>query len=79
VFSALTAVANGFGSLFGYRLGLGIGESAAYPANAKVVSLWFRGRSARWLPASTTVTTGSGPVARGQPRGPRSSGKQPDG
>jgi ACS family glucarate transporter-like MFS transporter len=41
VFTALTAVATGFASLFGYRLGLGIGESAAYPANAKVVSLWF--------------------------------------
>jgi len=41
VFTALTAVANSFGSLFGYRLGLGVGESAAYPANAKVVSMWF--------------------------------------
>jgi len=41
VFTALTAVASGFVSLFGYRLGLGIGESAAYPANAKVVSQWF--------------------------------------
>jgi ACS family D-galactonate transporter-like MFS transporter len=41
VFTALTAVANSFGSLFGYRLGLGVGESAAYPANAKVVSVWF--------------------------------------
>ncbi len=41
VFTALTAVAGGFASLFGYRLGLGVGESAAYPANAKVVSQWF--------------------------------------
>src|SRR3954466_8243897 len=41
VFTALTAVANSFGSLFGYRLGPGGGESAAYPANAKVVSMWF--------------------------------------
>src|SRR3954468_12913778 len=41
VFTALTAVASGFVSLFGYRLGLGIGESAASPANAKVVSQWF--------------------------------------
>lgn len=41
VFTALSAVATGFGSLFGYRLGLGVGESAAYPANAKVVSRWF--------------------------------------
>jgi len=41
VFTALSAVASGFTSLFGYRLGLGVGESAAYPANAKVVSRWF--------------------------------------
>src|SRR3954447_6197828 len=41
VFTALTAVATSIGSLFGYRLGLGVGESAAYPANAKVVSMWF--------------------------------------
>jgi ACS family D-galactonate transporter-like MFS transporter len=41
VFTALTAVATGAASLFGFRLGLGIGESAAYPANAKVVSKWF--------------------------------------
>jgi ACS family D-galactonate transporter-like MFS transporter len=41
VFTALTAVASGAGSLFGFRLGLGVGESASYPASAKVVSLWF--------------------------------------
>ncbi len=41
VFTGLTAAATGFASLFGFRLGLGIGESAAYPANAKVTSLWF--------------------------------------
>ena len=41
VFTALTAVSTGFASLFGFRLGLGVGESAAYPANAKVVSKWF--------------------------------------
>jgi ACS family D-galactonate transporter-like MFS transporter len=41
VFTALSAVAGSFASLFGYRLGLGVGESAAYPANAKVVSRWF--------------------------------------
>ena len=41
VFTGLTAVATGIASLFGYRLGLGIGESAAYPASAKVVSTWF--------------------------------------
>jgi ACS family glucarate transporter-like MFS transporter len=41
VFTALTAVATGAASLFGFRLGLGIGESASYPASAKVVSKWF--------------------------------------
>lgn len=41
LFTGLTAAATGFASLFGFRLGLGIGESAAYPANAKVASLWF--------------------------------------
>src|SRR3954453_19461590 len=41
VFTALTAVAGGAASLFGFRLGLGVGESASYPASAKVVSKWF--------------------------------------
>ena len=41
LFTALTAAATGFASLFGLRLGLGIGESAAYPSSAKVVSRWF--------------------------------------
>src|SRR3954447_5741923 len=59
VFTALTAVASGFVSLFGYRLGLGIGESAAYPANAKVVRQWFPARSGRWRRASTTAAPGS--------------------
>jgi ACS family glucarate transporter-like MFS transporter len=41
VFTALTAAASGMTSLFGLRLGLGIGESGAYPSSAKVVSKWF--------------------------------------
>lgn len=41
LFTALSALATGFASLFGLRLGLGIGESAAYPSNAKVVARWF--------------------------------------
>jgi MFS transporter, ACS family, D-galactonate transporter len=41
VFTALTAAATGLTSLFGFRLALGIGESAAYPASSKVVSRWF--------------------------------------
>src|SRR3954462_9619059 len=44
VFTALTAVAGGAASLFGFRLGLGVGESASYPASAKVVSKWFPAR-----------------------------------
>jgi ACS family D-galactonate transporter-like MFS transporter len=44
VFTALSAVATGATSLFGFRLGLGIGESASYPASAKVVSRWFPAR-----------------------------------
>src|SRR4051812_40629681 len=59
VFTALTAVATSIGSLFGYRLGLGVGESAAYPANAKVVSMWFPAGNARSRPASTTAAPGS--------------------
>ncbi len=41
VFTALSAGATGAASLFGFRLGLGVGESASYPASAKVVSKWF--------------------------------------
>jgi D-galactonate transporter len=40
-FTALTALANGFGTLFGCRLLLGVGEAGAYPSCAKVVSNWF--------------------------------------
>jgi D-galactonate transporter len=41
IFTAATAVARGFSSLFGFRLLLGIGEAPAYPTNAKAVSEWF--------------------------------------
>src|SRR4051794_18877029 len=41
LFTALSAAATGAASLFGFRLGLGVGESASYPASAKVVSKWF--------------------------------------
>lgn len=40
VFTGLTAAAVGLVSLLGFRLGLGVGESAAYPAAAKAVSAW---------------------------------------
>src|SRR3954453_21154794 len=38
VFTALTAVAGGAASLFGFRLGLGIGERASSPPSPTVVS-----------------------------------------
>src|SRR5918911_3786528 len=41
VFTAATALARGFVSLFAFRLLLGVGEAGAYPSNAKVVSEWF--------------------------------------
>jgi len=40
LFTAMTALGRGFGSLFGLRLLLGIGESPAYPCNAKAVREW---------------------------------------
>jgi D-galactonate transporter len=41
LFTAVAALANSFGSLFGARLLLGVGEAPAYPCNAKIVSEWF--------------------------------------
>ncbi|MEK0446746.1 MAG: hypothetical protein RLZZ399_2067 [Verrucomicrobiota bacterium] len=41
LFTAAAALARGFGSLFGSRLLLGMGEAPAYPANAKIVAEWF--------------------------------------
>jgi D-galactonate transporter len=41
LFTAAAAVAQGFNSLFGMRLLLGVGEAPAYPTNAKIVSEWF--------------------------------------
>ncbi|MEY2600334.1 MAG: hypothetical protein RLZZ142_2593 [Verrucomicrobiota bacterium] len=41
LFTAAAAVARGFGSLFGIRMLLGVGEAPAYPANAKIVADWF--------------------------------------
>jgi ACS family D-galactonate transporter-like MFS transporter len=41
LFTAAAAIAQGFQSLFGFRLLLGVGEAPAYPANAKVVAEWF--------------------------------------
>lgn len=41
VFTAATALGRGFGSLLGLRLLLGVGESPAYPCNAKAVRQWL--------------------------------------
>lgn len=41
IFTAATALARGFTSLFGFRLLLGAGEAGGYPSSAKVVSQWF--------------------------------------
>ncbi|QUQ65387.1 MFS transporter [Kutzneria sp. CA-103260] len=41
VWTALTSVAGGVGSLLMFRLGLGMGEAPVQPANTKVVSRWF--------------------------------------
>jgi ACS family D-galactonate transporter-like MFS transporter len=41
VFTAMTALGRGFSSIFGLRLLLGIGESPAYPSNAKAVREWM--------------------------------------
>jgi MFS transporter, ACS family, D-galactonate transporter len=41
VFTAATALARDFSSLYVVRLLLGLGEAGAYPSNAKVVSEWF--------------------------------------
>lgn len=41
VWTALTALATGVGSVIAFRLGLGIGEAPVQPANVKVVSKWF--------------------------------------
>ena len=41
VFTAATVLARGFGSLFGLRLMLGVGEAGAFPAATRVVEEWF--------------------------------------
>jgi ACS family D-galactonate transporter-like MFS transporter len=41
VWTALTAFAQGVGSVIVFRLGLGVGEAPVQPANVKVVSRWF--------------------------------------
>jgi len=59
LFTGLTAIAGSFASLLGFRLGLGIGESGAYPSSAKAVSQWFpqreRGRATAFYDSGARV------------------------
>lgn len=41
LFTGLQAFSTGFASLFGLRLGLGISESPAFPANNRITVTWF--------------------------------------
>jgi len=41
IWTALTSVTQGMGTLLVFRIGLGIGEAPVQPANVKVVSRWF--------------------------------------
>lgn len=41
LFTALVSLANGMSSLMGFRLGMGMFEAPAFPANAKIVTTWF--------------------------------------
>ena len=41
IFTALTSLARGLGTMLACRLMLGVGEAGAYPTMAKVASLWF--------------------------------------
>jgi ACS family D-galactonate transporter-like MFS transporter len=59
VFTGLTSLVGGFGALLGVRLGLGVGESGAYPSAAKAVSQWFpqreRGRATAFYDSGARV------------------------
>ncbi|GAB3556527.1 MFS transporter [Spelaeicoccus albus] len=44
IFTAATVLARGTASLFGFRLLLGVGEAAAFPAATKMVERWFPAR-----------------------------------
>ncbi|MEM1504630.1 MFS transporter [Domibacillus sp. 8LH] len=41
LFTLFQGFAKNFGTLFGLRLGLGLSESPAFPANSRVVAAWF--------------------------------------
>ncbi|MFD4194186.1 MFS transporter [Amycolatopsis thermoflava] len=58
-FTLTTTLASGFASLLGFRLGLGVGESGAYPSSAKAISQWFprqeRGRATAFYDSGARV------------------------
>ena len=56
-FTALTAAGRSFGTLFGFRLLLGVGEAGAYPSFTKVVAAWFPRRERSF--ASSIFDSGS--------------------
>ena len=41
VFTLLQGFAGGLGSLLAFRLGLGIAEAPCYPANSRIMNMWF--------------------------------------
>ena len=64
VASALTALANGFGTLFGARLLLGIAETPTFPINSKATGYWFptkeRGLATAIFDSAAKLATGIG-------------------
>jgi MFS transporter, ACS family, D-galactonate transporter len=61
VFTAATAIAQGFASLLGFRLLLGIGESPAYRATSRLLVNGSRSKSEGSQPVSTTAVRGQAP------------------
>ncbi|MEF9674063.1 MFS transporter [Pseudomonas sp. PCH446] len=59
VATAMTGLANGFNSLFALRVGLGVGEAAAYPSNAGIASRWFPDKERATVAASSTAARNS--------------------
>ena len=62
--SGLTALANGFATLFGTRLLLGIAETPTFPINAKAIGYWFpikeRGFATAIFDSAAKLATGIG-------------------
>jgi hypothetical protein len=65
IFTTTTALARTLSALFGFRLALGIGEAAAYPApTPKSYRCGFRAANVCWRPASSTAGRGWAPRFR---------------